>query len=739
MSTSPSPFASSSTSPQDAAPAGALSKSGPTATAHLCLPQKIAIIGNPNSGKTTLFNQLTGLRYKVANYPGVTVEKKTGILTLPNGNSVSICDLPGIYSLAGYSLDEQIATQVVLGEDIGTERPDLLIAVVDAANLERNLYLVSQLIDLGVPLVIALNMIDLAEAEGISVRSELLGRALGVQVVPICATKKIGIGSLLETVQSSLLSSRPSSPSDSFPHTPSGSSPTPLAAAHRRFAWLTQDAPSREIVAELGRALTQSTASQTHFAENDDALMRGFLALAHSPRSYAPATQAAAARLNQLQVDTSSFEATARYRWINNVVRQSCAFMPPAAKSWSARLDPLLTHRVWGLVIFTGLMAFIFQSIFLWASVPMEYIDQCISALGRFAGGLLPAGMIRSLLVDGVIAGVGSVLVFIPQIAILFFFLSLLEDSGYLSRAAHIMDRAMRPVGLQGRSFIPLLSSFACAIPGIMSTRTIPSYADRLTTILVAPLMSCSARLPVYALLIAVCIPETTFFGVFSLQGLVLLALYLLGIGGAAVVATILRKGLLRGEPALFVMELPPFRRPSLRNALRNVWDRVGLFLKSAGTVILACSVLLWFLASYPQGGGMRASFAGQIGHFLEPVLKPLGYNWEMGIALLASFAAREVFVSALSTVYNIEDTGSGSTSLTDLLQQRLHEGTFSIATGLSLLVFYVFACQCMSTLAVCRRETGGWRWPLIMFGYMTCLAYLLAFVTYRIAIAFTT
>jgi ferrous iron transport protein B len=380
-------------------------------------------------------------------------------------------------------------------------------------------------------------------------------------------------------------------------------------------------------------------------------------------------------------------------------------------------------------------MALIFQAIFLWASAPMDLIDSSFTTLGNFINQQMADGPLRSLLVDGIVAGVGSVLIFIPQIAILFLFLGLLEDSGYLARAAFIMDRIMRQFGLQGRSFIPLLSSFACAIPGIMSTRTIPSFADRMITILVAPLMSCSARLPVYTLLIAAFVPEHRLLGVISLQGLVLLSMYLLGIIGAALVAWILKLSLLRGAPALFIMEMPVFKVPGLKVVLRDVWDRIVLFIKGAGTVILACSIILWFLASYPEGS-VKESYAGQIGTAIEPIIKPLGFNWEIGVGILASFAAREVFVTSLATVYNLQGADETSESLISMLRHRHETGEMTTASALALMVFFVFACQCMSTIAVCRRETGSWRWPALMFGYMTALAYLAAWATYVVASA---
>lgn len=633
-------------------------------------PHQIIIAGNPNSGKTTIFNALTGLKYKVGNYPGVTVEKKEGRISLGDNLNGIISDLPGTYTLAGESVDEQIASDAL------QTSPDALIAVVDASNLERNLYIVSEFIDLGIPMVLALNMNDVAENRGITVYDLVLSRLLDVPVVKLSANKKEGIDALRAEVTKVLGNPRLSTKRFAWAH------------GDQRLESLSQDKPQLSNVADYGSV------------------------------------------------------ATARYRWINDIIKQCVSYRPTSSTGFAERVDAIVTHRFAGLLIFALIMGVIFQSIFSWAAAPMDFIDGQIQGLGGFIAENLSPGPFRSLLIDGVLAGVGSVLVFIPQIALLFFFIGLLEDSGYLCRAAFVMDRVMRKFGLQGRSFIPLLSSFACAVPGIMSTRSIPSLADRFLTILVAPLMSCSARLPVYAVLISAFIPDSAVGGIFSLQGLVMLGLYVLGVIFAALVAWILKMALFRGEPALFLMEMPPFRMPSLSLVLRDVWDRVLVFLRSAGTVIFACSIVLWFLASHPTIEGqpvpVEASYAGTIGKSIEPIIAPLGFDWKIGIGLLASFAAREVFVSTLGTVYNLESEGDTTESLSKLLREKSEDGTgFGLSTALSLLVFYVFACQCMSTLAVCRRETGSWKWPALMFGYMTVLAYFGAFITYRLSLAF--
>lgn len=681
-------------------------------------PVSVALAGNPNSGKTTLFNALTGLRYKVANYPGVTVERKKGKLALSETEEVELYDLPGIYSLIGTSIDEKIATAVLLGEVATEPVPDCIVVVIDSTNLERNLYLATQLIDCGIPVVMALNMIDLAEKRGITVHNQLLARQLDVPVVSIVANKGIGLDVLREEVRSALAK---------------------RTISTQRFAWGDSNQSFRECAEQLGRI-------QLRAHHKDDSRLPAVLgfgilsdAAPSADKELLSALHDVRQKLQTEGIDPTSFEATARYQWINQVVKKCTSQQTRSQSGLPERLDALLTHRVWGSVIFLAVMAFIFQSIFLWAQLPMDLIDKTFSSLGGYVGDLLEDGALKSLLVDGIIAGVGNVVIFVPQIAILFFFLGLLEDSGYLSRAAFLMDKFMRPFGLQGRSFIPLLSSFACAIPGILASRTIPSWADRMATILIAPLMSCSARLPVYAVLIAAFVPQTYFFGFISLQGLTLLGMYLLGIFGAAFVSWLLKLTLLRGKPALFVMEMPPVRRPALKVVLREVADRVMTFLKSAGTVILACSIVLWFLASYPKppetytGSKVQYSYAGRIGTAIEPVIRPLGYNWQIGVGILASFAAREVFVSALSTVYNLDTTDDDTHSLIQLLKNKNHEGSFTTASALSLMTFFVFACQCMSTLAVTRRETGSWGWTVFMFCYMTALAYTVAFSAYRL------
>lgn len=644
-------------------------------------PKTVALVGNPNCGKTTLFNALTGSSYKVANYPGVTVEKKEGALQLRDGTNVRLLDLPGTYALEGSSIDERIVTSVLQGSLPGEPRPDLIVAVVDATNLERNLFLVSELIDEGFKIVLAVNMMDAAEHAGLKIYDELLARALDLTVVTISARTKRGIDTLVEAVGSELARNTLSS---------------------RRRAWLATQKRASGAEAE-----PQALSLDNLKAANADQL----------------------AEIGSL-----------RYRWLRNIVERSTGRSAEVrSNTASAKLDALLTSRIWGLPILLLVFGLIFQAIFLWAQAPMDIISGGVDSLSAWLSGALPPGMLSSLVAEGIVPGVGNVVVFVPQIAILFLCIGLLEDSGYLSRAAFLLDNIMRRFGLQGRAFIPLLSSFACAIPGILSTRTIPSRSDRLATIMIAPLMSCSARLPVYAVLIGAFVAPTLVWGVVSLRGLVLLAMYALGVMAACAVAWVLKKTLLRKDPSFFVMEMPPLRRPLLKVVLRGVVDSVVSFLKNASTVILACSVIVWFLASYPkptggfEGNPVQASYAGQLGTAIEPAIRPLGFNWEIGIGIISSFPAREVFVTTLSTIYNISDDSGDNEGLIKNLQERRDNGTFSTVTAISLMVFYVFACMCMSTLAVARRETGSWGWTVGMFVYMTALAYIASLITFQV------
>lgn len=636
----------------------------------------IAIAGNPNAGKTTLFNSLTGLKQKVANYPGVTVERKTGIWDL-NGQKANLIDLPGLYSIETTSLDEHISRDVLTGRMPGVARPDVIVAVVDSTNLERNLYLVSQLFEFGIPVVVGLSMIDVFEKQKHSLDIGKMESVLGAPVVAINGRTGRGTDELAERVRS-VIGSVPAIPND--------------------------------LVADG---------------------------------------------------DGKNAKIFARYRFVSDVVQAAVIHNDRDAHYLSERIDRVLTNRVFGLIILLAVLLLVFQAIFSWATLPMDLLDKGFGALGDLVRAELPSGIFSDLVVDGVIAGVGGILVFLPQILLLFLFISILEDTGYMARAAFLLDRLMSRVGLHGKAFLPLMSSFACAIPGIMATRTIENRRDRFATIMIAPLMSCSARLPVYTLMIAAFFAGQTVFGFISLGAVLMLAMYGLGIAAAIVVAFVLKHTILRSPPPPFVMELPPYRLPGLRNILQNMLTRAGLFVKRAGTVILAISIVLWALMYFPRNQiqdvqtvaaaeqsasaetetanasfNLQHSYAGTLGHFLEPAIRPLGFDWKIGIALIASFAAREVFVSTISIIYNVgQDENAESQSLVAALRDtRGADGkpVWTPLTALTLMVFFVLAMQCMSTVAIVRRETNSWRWPLFMIGYMTVLAYSAAFITYQ-------
>jgi ferrous iron transport protein B len=622
----------------------------PAAAAFAAPQLSLSLIGVPNCGKTALFNRLTGSRQKVANYPGVTVERKEGRLTGPRtGRVFRVVDLPGAYSLEPTTLDEAIARDVVLGRHASEPAPDLLVCVVDATNLRLNLRLVLELKRLGLPMIVALNMSDVAAQRGYHLDRAALERALGVPVVPTVAVRSGG---------------------------------------------------ERELVAAI------------------DAY--GFTERA--ARSAPPPATAA------------QIEATQRE--VRRVLQES-GYRAPARQAALARLDAVVLNPIAGPVLLAVVLFLMFQAVFSWAKAPQNLINQGVQAANAWLSSVLPAGPLRGLLLDGVIAGTGSVLVFLPQILILFAFILALEDSGYLPRAAFMLDRLMGRVGLSGRAFIPLLSSFACAIPGIMSTRTIPSARDRLATIMIAPLMTCSARLPVYALLIGAFIPQRA-AGPFNLRGLVLFALYLAGIASALAVAFVLKRTMMKGEYRPLLLELPEYRLPHLSNLALGLWERTRIFLTRVGTIILTLMVVLWFLASFPAppagaaGPAIQYSIAGLLGRGLEHLFAPLGFNWQISIALVPGLAAREVAVSALGTVYAMSGAPDVGGALTPVIAQG-----WSVATGLSLLAWYVFAPQCLSTLAVVKRETNSWRYPLYMAGYLFALAWLGAFVTYRVALMF--
>lgn len=730
------------------------------------------LTGNPNCGKTTLFNALTGLRAKVGNYAGVTVERKEGkLLHAPAEMDIRVLDLPGTYSLSPNSLDEQVSRDVLLHRLPELPAPDLIVVVVDASNLQRNLYYATQVIELGHPTLLALNMVDVAEGLGHSIDAKQLSELLGVPVLPIVASTGEGVPELRNQIIAWL------------------NRPTEIKP--RLFCQLPglfriEATGLADLLAETYQERRlQATAEALLLLSNEKALASS---TTHYPQKIQDAVANARKRLEAANVDWRGAPIEWRYARVAEIQQSVTTELAPPGETLSDKLDRVVTHKVWGTLIFVAIMALMFQSIFSFAATPMQLMEAVVDWAGTQVSRWIPPGDLADLFNNGIVKGVGAVVVFLPQILLLFLFIGLLEDTGYMARAAFLMDRLMSKVGLHGKSFIPMLSSFACAIPGIMATRTIESPKDRLVTILVAPLMSCSARLPVYTLLIGACIPDRRVFGLFKLAGLTLLGMYLLGIVVALLMAWLFKKTLLKGETPMLIMELPPYKRPLLRVVLRHMWDRSKVFLRRAGTVILGINIVLWFLATYPRsakldaqfetrrteitnsfsafslstgtgaatnqaaalreqiealnkqqaGEKLRHSFAGMLGRAIEPVIAPLGFDWKIGIGIVASFAAREVFVSTMSTVYNVgnfDDSDEGMKNLEQTLQEQLHPDGAKVYTPLSavtLMVFYVFALQCVSTVAVVRRETNSWKWPFFQWLYMGVLAWVLAFITWH-------
>lgn len=685
--------------------------------------QTIALIGNPNSGKTTIFNALTGLRQKIGNYPGVTVERKEGRVSLHDGRSLLLLDLPGIYSLNATSADERIATEILLGRATYTSRPDLVVCIVDASNLERSLYLVSEVIDQQFPLVLALNMMDIARKDGVHINCHALSKELGIPVVPMTASKGVGIADLRAAIAAPPLVSE---------RVRQWALPEPVQREWKELASMLRQYHGMEEPAAFHEAMDLLTQA--------DSIDKNSHRLAPELRSHLERDRQ---KLEFLGFDRQTMFVEGRNAWIRSLTTRAATRTPRAGASLSDRIDYVITHRVWGFAVFFALMAIMFQTIFSWAEIPMHLIGDAFDSTGHWIVATMPPGDLRNLIVDGALAGVSAVVMFLPQILFLFLFLGLLEDTGYMARAAFIMDRFMSKVGLHGKSFIPLLSSFACAIPGIMATRTIERSRDRLATMLVAPLISCSARLPVYALLIAATIPATTVFKIFSLQGVTLFFMYFLGLGAAVGMAWVFKKTLLPGGPPVFIMEMPPYRIPSIRSVALQIWERAWIFLKRAGTIILGASIILWFLATYPRlpegtpSDRLQYSFAGRAGRAIEPFIAPLGFDWKIGIGLMSSLLQREMFVSTLGTIYNVENSKDADrVSLTQHMQDDVDPTTgrriFTPLTGICLMIYYVLAMQCLSTVAVMRRETNGWKWPLFQVAYMTGLAYGATFIVHR-------
>ncbi len=700
-------------------------------------PLTIALVGNPNTGKSTLFNALSGLRQHVGNYPGVTVEMKKGHFTHAE-RRFDLIDLPGTYSLAARSPDELVAVDLLLGRRPEEPPPDVILSIVDASNLDRHLYLTTQVMELGVPVVLAVNMIDVAAAQGVTVDVAKLAAATGLTVVPVQANKGTGLTELKDALLKAA--------DGHHAPTPPALPPPLLSEAEAIFTGLTGQVPLFLVRRLL---LDVNGATENWFVGAHGEALRTRVVDARK-------------RMADAGAAVPGCEAKARYGYIRTVTAAAVTKPAVRVKSASDGIDRVLTHRIWGTLAFFAVMFLMFWSIFTAAKPLMDLIDGGFSAAGKGVEGAMPPGPLRSLLVDGVIAGVGGVLVFLPQILILFAFIAVLEDCGYMARAAFLMDRLMSRCGMSGKSFIPLLSSVACAVPGVMATRVIENRSDRLATILVAPLMSCSARIPVYSLMISLFLPDESSFA----QAGVMFAMYMIGFVLAPVVAWVLRKTLLKGDPSLFVMELPTYKVPSLKTVALRVFDAGWQFLKRAGTVIFASMVVIWALQYFPNTTGTGESYEGLVakaeegddaaevkrlkaewqensalgrtGHALEPVFAPLGWDWKIGMATLASFPAREVIVGTLRILYQADDAEDGKpdplgVEIGKQLDEDAERKKYRVPIALSVMVFFALCAQCASTLAVIRRETRSWRWPLFSFTYMTVLAYLGALVTYQV------
>lgn len=735
----------------------------------------VALLGNPNTGKSTLFSALVGVHQRVGNYPGVTVEKKTGQME-SHGRRYEVVDLPGLYSLAARSRDEMVAVDLLLARQSAARAVDAVICIVDASNLERNLYLVCQVLELGLPTIVALNMLDVARDRGVSIDVARLQSQLGIPVVPIQANRRIGIEALQAALAGAI--GRPVTPGDSpFPQ--------PFQEEVERLVAVWASSAEAPAGAGAGQPLPRYLAERLLLDAN------GSLQEAVLPEGdgqWEEQLAAARSRLAAAGYELPGVETQVRYDWVQRKLEGVVTQPRHYAENFTDRLDRVLTHRFWGMIVFALVMLVTFQSVFAGAKPITDWIGNCMEMLAGVVESQMAEGALRSLLTDGVVRGAGGVLVFLPQIMILFVFIGILEDCGYMARAAFLMDRWMVRVGLSGKSFIPLLSSFACAIPGIMSARVIEDERDRLATILAAPLMTCSARLPVYALLIAAFIPRQPFLGgLVNLQGLTLMALYLLGIITAILVVLLLKRTMLRGQTPPLLLELPGYKWPSLRTIFFRVAERAWLFVQCAGTLILAVSVVVWAALYYPHrtdvvekpflvekarlaadlkrhapgsaehtaadaqwrklqyeiaGEYQRQSWLGRLGRLIEPVFKPLGWDWRIGSAVIASFPARETVVATLGVIYNFPaDAPSDDDGEMSELQSKLYRATwdgsdrlvFNVPVALSIMVFYALCAQCVATLAVIRRETNSWRWPVFTFIYMTALAYVGALLTYQV------
>jgi ferrous iron transport protein B len=696
---------------------------------------KVALLGNPNAGKSSLFNHLTGLNQKVGNFPGVTIDKKTGFAKVGENFYAEITDLPGIYSLYPKSIDEQIVFDI-LNDPKDISHPDLLVVIIDASNLKRNLLLFTQIRDMGFPVILALNMLDLAEKNGIKINIEQLKKELEVPVVAINARTGKGADQLKAAI---------ACPIHNVP-----------------VSFLDASALAPEVISKIKEKFKIS---------NDYKALQ----IAHQHKNIKTLTEEGKGLVEDISIAhkfdsilKQSEETIDRYETINKIIAKSIVELKSDDKErFSGRLDRILTHKIFGYIIFFFLLFLIFQAIFAWAAVPMELIDSGISNLNEFLRNNLPAGPMVDLLTEGLMAGLGGILIFIPQIAILFMFISILEESGYMSRVMFIMDKIMRKFGMNGRSVVPLISGVACAVPAIMATRSIENRKDRLITIFVTPLMSCSARIPVYTILIALVVPEIYIGGILNMQGLALMGLYMLGFVAAICSAWLMKQIMRAKEKSYFIMELPAYKIPRWKNVGITIVEKVKAFVFEAGKIIIAISIVLWVLASYGPGNKMEqaetrvrtesaklnlsseetenriaaqkleSSYAGHFGKMIEPVIKPLGFDWKIGIALITSFAAREVFIGTMATIYSVGENPDDDSTIKERMKSELNPDTglplYTPALAFSLLIFYAFALQCMSTIAVVYRETKGWKWPALQFIYMTGLAYVCSYFIYQI------
>ena len=690
---------------------------------------KVAILGNPNCGKTAIFNLLTGLNQKVSNYPGITVEKKIAPVNLKRGDTFNLEDYPGSYSIISQSIDEKIVSDSIYNWVRQPEsKPDALIYVADVNNIRRNLYFCTQLLELDIPTILLLNMNDILIEENKFDHIKLKEELNILNVIPFSAVTHEGLNTLKDTLTdlfdnpTEFINSKMSINENIL------DSMNPLLKSIETIFHIKNDLRNNVSLRFLCNPKHIASISLNSSDKNNlDKAVESSMTLVD----------------NDMKPLLSTLESDLRYGWIDQIL-MSCSFKKIKVierKTRSEKIDNILTHAWIGPLIFIGILYFIFQSIFSWATIPMDFIDSLITSFGNYIYNIMPESLLRDLLVDGIIAGIGGIVIFLPQILLLMFFMTILEDTGYMTRATFIMDRFMRSMGLHGKSVLPIMSGYACAIPGIISTRTIDSWKERLITILILPLISCSARLPVYVLMIGTFIPETYLFNVIGLQGFVMVVMYFLGTITAFILAKVFSRFLSESSNPSFIMELPAYRFPIIRSVIRQVLNRGKLFLVDAGKIIMIISVVLWFLVSFPKNSSgdidITQSYAGNIGQTIEPIIQPLGFDWKIGIALITSFAAREVVVSTLSTIYNIDDDGENMVNLKEAMLKDINpktgQNTYTPLIAISLMVFYVYAAQCMATFAVVKTETNGWKWPIFMMVYMTLLAYGMSFMVFQV------